>query len=189
MNFSAISILIILSSASAMAESPQYSPQNQLIIINQASQAQAPEKYDHTIGVCHLFNSTGVDSGSDPLSPIYVISPAETVRDYLGVIEKKFFSYENEIKVTLIQGPEHGILKAKASGDYRYTPEADYIGIDHVTLLVEIGGLKVKAVYNFKVIDGGAIGGTEGQDKKNCPKGMYWKISLKPKNTEAVIWS
>ncbi len=177
MKFSAISIVIFLLSASAMAEAPQPSQRNQPILI------------DRTIGLCHLVNSTGVGSGSDPLSPIYVISPAESVRDYLGVIEKKFFSYEKEIKVTLIQGPEHGILKAKASGDYRYTPEADYIGTDHATFLVEIGDLKVKGVYNLKVIDGGAIGGTEGQDKKNCPKGMYWKISLAPKSTESVIWT
>ena len=149
----------------------QYAP----VIVAQASQSQDPAKIDRTIGVCHLVNSLGVAGRDVPLSPVYVISPAETVSDYINIFEKRYVGLEGNI--TLLQGAEHGELKKEDGKYYRYTPVANYIGSDHATFLIEIGGLKVKAVYYFKVIDGGAIGATEGQDKKNCPKGMFWKIS------------
>lgn len=145
------------------------------VVIAQAPQAQEPAKTDRTMGVCHLVNSFDLSVSDDPQSPIYVISPAATVSDYMAVFEKRYLGIEG--KATLLQAPSHGELKITASGNYRYTPIANYIGSDRATFLVEIGDLKVKAVYHFKVIDGGAIGGTEGYDKKNCPKGMYWKIS------------
>ena len=51
-------------------------------------------------------------------------------------------------------------------------PESGYLGQDSATLLVEIGGFKVKMVYTFKV--------ATAVDYKNeevlCPK-PYWKIS------------
>lgn len=185
MKFSDISIFILLSSASAMAGSQQSIEQNQPIVIAQTS--QTPIKPDRTIGVCQLVNSTGAKSGSDPRSPIYAVSPVPTVSDYINMHEKRHSGLEG--KATLLQKPEHGVLKEEWNQNYRYLPVADYLGNDSATFMVEIGDLNVKAVYYFKVIDGGAIGGTEDQDKKNCPKGMYWKISLKPMATESVIWS
>jgi hypothetical protein len=138
-------------------------------------QDQVAAKIDRTIGVCHLVNSLGVSGRDDPQSTIYVISPAETVSDYIKGFEKQYVGLEGII--TVLQRAEHGELKEEDRKYYRYTPAANYIGPDQATFLVEIGGLKVKAVYHFKVIDGGAIGGTEDNDKVNCPKGMFWKIS------------
>src|SRR3989338_7256120 len=149
----------------------QYAP----VMVAQASQAQDPAKTDRTIVVCQLVNSFDLSGSDDPLSPIYVISPVGNVSDYINMFEKRYVGLEG--KVTLLQAPAHGELKVTVSGNYRYTPVVDYIGSDRATFLVEIGGLKVKAVYHFKVIDGGAIGGTEWDDKKNCPKGYLWKIS------------
>ena len=154
----------------------QYAP----VIIAQATQAQDTSGTDRTIGVCHLVNSLGVTGRDTPLSPVYVISPAATVSDYINMFEKWKVGLDG--KATLLNGPEHGVLKEDGEvspwgQDYRYTPVANYIGADRATFLVEIGGLKVKVVYHLKVIDGGAIGGTEIQDKKNCPKGWVWKIS------------
>jgi len=124
-----------------------------------------------------MVNSLGVAGRDVPLSPVYVIAPGQTASDYFSLFENKNISYENNVKVVLQQGPEHGELKEDGGQYYRYTPIANYVGADHATFLVEIGGIKVKLVYNFKVIDGGAIGGTEIIDKKNCPKGWVWKIS------------
>jgi len=149
----------------------QYTP----VIVAQATQTQDPARTDRTIGVCHLVNSLGVAGRDDPLSPVYVISPSETASDYINGFENRYVGLEG--RITLLQGVEHGELREEDGKYYRYTPVADYIGSDRATFLIEIGGLKVKAVYHFKVIDGGAIGGTEADDKQNCPKGMFWKIS------------
>src|SRR5258708_761129 len=69
------------------------------------------------------------------------------------------------------------------SGDSLYVPTPDYHGPDRATLLVEIGGRIVRAIYFFNVMQS-VPGGTEGydpyDDKKYCPKGAMWKISLNP---------
>jgi hypothetical protein len=139
------------------------------------------------MAVCHLVNSLGIIGRDDPQSTVYVISPAETVSDYINRFEKRYVGLEG--KITLLQGAEHGELKEEGGKYFRYTPVVGYIGSDRATFLVEIGGLKVKAVYHFKIIDGGAIGGTEADDKQNCPKGMFWKISLKLNDARSGIWS
>lgn len=137
--------------------------------------AQNPTKTDRTIGECHLVNSINPLRTFRPESPIYSVNPIETVNAYFVIIEKRDVGLEG--RTTLLHGPEHGAVKEEWNQNYRYIPNPDYLGSDQASFLVEIGGLKIKAVYHFKVIDGGAIGGTEDNDKVNCPKGMFWKIS------------
>lgn len=177
-----IFIFVFLTSASAMAAAPQPAP----FEIAQTSQVSA--RTDRTIGVCHLVNSLGVSGRDDPLSPVYIINPSMAVRYYHAVAENKEFGYENNGKVTLLQGPEQGTFEMGTTGG-RYRPNTNFIGSDRATFLVEIGGIKVKVVYHFKVIDGGAIGGTEEEDKQNCPKGRAWKISLKLNDARSGIWA
>ena len=86
----------------------------------------------------------------------------------------------NAAKISISQGPSHGKLEDERGGDYRYVPTPDYYGQDRATLLVEIGGRKVKVVYFFNVLPGVPGGTDEGapqEDKKYCPKGEIWKIS------------
>jgi len=145
------------------------------VVIAQATQAKDATKLDRTIGVCQLINSLTGDIGRDPQSLIYVIVPVLTVSDYINRFEKRFVGLEG--KATLLQGAAHGTVKDEGDQYYRYVPNLNYLGSDRATFLVEIGGLKVKVVYHLKVINGGAIGGTEADDKQNCPNGMFWKIS------------
>lgn len=169
---------VVLMSISAMAEAEQAPSQNKAIAIAQAPQDQATAKVDLAIGVCQLVNSLGVNGRDDPLSPIYALSPAQDVSAYFSAAgSKKWLDYTKNVTVTLQQGSEHGTIKEERNSHFRYLPLANYLGPDNATFLVGIEGLKVKTVYHFKVIDGGAIGGTEGQDKKNCPKGISWEIS------------
>ena len=144
------------------------------VVIAQASQAQDSAKTDLTIGVCHLVNVIREDARPDQWkSPVYGISPLSSANIYLHLVEKRDQVLEG--KVTLLQGPEHGTVKEEWNQNYRYLPNPDYLGSDRATFLVEIGGLKVKAVYHFKVIEGRPDGGYE--DKENCPNGEHWKIS------------
>jgi hypothetical protein len=147
------------------------------ILIAQASRPQNAGKTDRTIGVCQLIDARPeLQEGA-----VNAISPLRSIDYYLKTAEQRFLGRKG--KVTLLQGPEHGELRVTPSGNYRYFPVADYRGPDHATFLVEIGGLKVKAVYFFKVLPR-VGGGTEGSDpyknRDNCPQGEMWKISLKP---------
>jgi len=156
---------------------PQYTP----VVIAQASQAkQANATTDRTIGVCHLIENPPIPSGS----AVNAISPVTTVWEYLKKQERltpKQLTDEmfKAAKTSVLQGPGHGTLQDEGGGYYGYHPAPDYFGQDRSTLLVEIGGLKVKAMYFFNVLHG--VGGGDQdpyKDKKNCPKGEMWKISL-----------
>jgi hypothetical protein len=117
------------------------------------------------------------------------MAPALAVRTYLkwqeGVTEDHLgVDAYNAAKVTVLQGPKHGELKAEGGEYYRYEPSSDYRGSDFATVLVEMGAYKVKVQYFFNVL-GAVPGGTEGydphEDKKYCPQGeRVWKISLNP---------
>jgi hypothetical protein len=84
------------------------------------------------------------------------------------------------LKISVLQAPAHGTLKDEGSGDYRYLPVDSYFGVDRATLLVEIGGQKIKVIYFFNVLHH-VPGGTDNydplQDKGYCPNGYRWKIS------------
>ncbi len=159
---------------------PQYAP----VVIAQVSQAKDPAKIDRTIGVCHLIENPPVPPGT----AINALSPVTSVWGYLQrqerlTPEQLTDEMFNTAKATILQGAEHGTLEYLGEGYFVYRPASGYYGSDRATLLVEIGGLKVKVLYFFNVMLG-VPGGTEGydpyEDKKYCPKGGMWKISLSP---------
>ena len=148
-------------------------------------------KIDRTIGVCHLINNPPLP----PLTAANVISPTGSVWSYLQrenlIPEQLTDEMFSTAKATLLQGAGHGELKVTASGNYRYHPTPDYLGTDRATFLVEMGGYKVKVVYHFQMISGGLDekdGPGSYEDKKNCPNGEEWKISLNPDDPNAVSY-
>ncbi len=159
---------------------PQYAP---IVLIAQASQAQNGDaKTDRTIGVCHLIENPPIPPGS----AVNAISPVTTVWGYLEKQERltpeqlraEMFK---TAKTSVLHGSGHGELRGTPSGNYRYFPASNYFGPDRATLLVEIGGRKVKVIYFFHVLHG--VGGGDQDpymDRKNCPQGELWKISLNP---------
>ncbi len=69
----------------------------------------------------------------------------------------------------------------KVTGDtgersYYYHAEAGYVGQDSTTLLVEIGGYKVKVTYFFHVF-AEVIYDDIPLKNEHCPNGYYWRIS------------
>ena len=152
---------------------PQYAP----VVIAQASQAkQAGATTDRTIGVCHLIQNPPRPLGT----AVNVIAPLGSASVYLEKQEHRTLDWKSS-KVSVLQGPEHGELKVTPSGKYRYFSAPDYYGSDRATLLVEIGDRTVKVIYFFNVlltVPGGTDGYDPYEDKKYCPKGEMWKISL-----------
>src|SRR6266581_6344851 len=158
---------------------PQYPP----VVIAQASLAkQANTTADRTIGVCHLIENRP----ESRLSAKNSLGPVEWVWSYFKREEKQVFNRAElkAAKASLLQAPAHGTLEIGSTGGAAYFPTGpDYFGPDRATVLVEIGGLKVKVLYFFKVmqsVSGGSDQGSPQDDKKNCPKGEMWKISLIP---------
>jgi len=63
-------------------------------------------------------------------------------------------------------------------GDYVYLPEEGYLGNDRATLLVEVGGKKVRMEYFFRVMKSVFESPGEDNSAEFCPeKVRVWKIS------------
>src|SRR6266853_346674 len=162
-----------------MVDVPDLPPQYAQVMIVQAGAAkQGAAKIDRVIGVCHLIENPPIPPGT----AVNAMSPVRAVSIYFSRVEHEQVGLTG--KVNILDGPKHGELRVTPSGNYRYFPASDYYGPDRATLLVEIGGRKVKAIYFFNVMQS-VPGGTEGydpyDDKKLCPQGRrMWKISLNP---------
>lgn len=136
-------------------------------------------KVNYTIGVCHL--------AENPKNRAYTavnsLDPALTVYSYLRKSEKENIddaSYP-KARVTVLQEPTHGTLHYEGGSNYIYMPESSFFGSDRADFLVEIGRWTVKAYYHFnilKMVPGGTDGFDPYFDKRFCPKGPKWKISL-----------
>ncbi len=157
----------------------QYAP----IIVAQVKPAQSgATNINRTVGVCQLVEN---QEGSR-LSAVNGFEPIRALNIYFSWVEHREVGLQGT--VTLLQTPTHGTVEGDSNGAYLYIPsDLAYQGPDKATFLVEIGGIKAKVVYYFQVLPG-VGGGTEGSDpyddKKLCPKGEYWKISLS--DTDAV---
>jgi len=153
-------------------------PQNVSVMIAQANQAQAQDvKTTRTVGVCKL-----IPNGEFATPPTENrLGPTISVGDYLHLYERQLYEQHKTAiyttaTVTILQQPKHGILQEfdKATGGYIYLPEKGYFGKDSITALVDIGGIKVKVVYFFQVLD---LNGIPELEKTLCKKGIQWKIS------------
>lgn len=179
---------------------PQYAP----IVVAQASQAKPrTTSVDRSMGVCQLIENI---AGSEPTAK-NTISPSSSVWIYFQRLEHQGISEADfkTAKVTLLQGPEHGELEDLGTSvlrhgvmvdtgirSYAYRAKPDYYGPDHATLLVEIGGYKVKVLYFFKVlpgVGGGSDSGGPYNDKSLCPNGEYWRISFDENDPNAPIYT
>lgn len=162
---------------------PQYTP----VVVAQAMQPAAQDAA-RTIGVCHPIEN----KPESKLSAVNGFSPVLSAIAYLEefehqVINKRadFLSIFKAAKMTLLQAPKHGELgldEQNQVGRY-FSSDYSYEGLDSATVLVEVGGYKVKVIYRFvlmKNVPGSSDQGTATDDKKTCPNGYRWKISTTP---------
>ena len=128
--------------------------------------------YDYTIGVCSLVENPPIpiDTAAN------AISPRGQTSVYLRTKEKIKLDWSHWA-VKLLSSPKYGKLESKDSANFRYIPTVEnYYGSDKAILRVEIGKLRTKVIYHFKVMR--SVGGTSGYDPyvEHCPKGIVWKI-------------
>ena len=164
---------------------PNVPPQNLPVMIAQANQAQPSDvKTTRTLGVCF-------PAPNEMYSLENVIEPIGEAKAYLRMYEHQ--TVTSPTTITVLQQPKHGILRLVTEADrgtlfssssgplkpdaggYAYLPENGYEGKDRATVLVEIGGIKIKIEYFFQAISG-VLGNTGSTDRcRNT--GPYWKIS------------
>ena len=164
---------------------PNVPPQNVPVMIAQANQAQPNDvTTTRTLGVCF-------PAPNAIYSLENVIEPIGEAKAYLRMYEHQ--TVTGPATITVLQQPMHGILRLVTEADrgtlfgsnasplkpdaglYAYLPENGYVGKDRVTVLVEIGGIKIKVEYFFQAISG-VLGNTGSTDRcRNT--GPYWKIS------------
>jgi hypothetical protein len=167
---------------------PNVPPQDVPVMIAQANQAQASDVTTiRTLGVCQPIPNM-------PDSPPSLDNVAEPI----GEAKTYFRMYEHQqvtgsATTTILLQPKHGILRLLTEADrgtifdssagpvdptnpgYVYLPEKGYLGKDSATVLVEIGGIKVKVVFFFQAV-GRPLGNTGGEELC-ATTGLRWKIS------------
>jgi len=168
-----------------IADMPNVPPQNVQVLIAQANQAQANDVTTlRTLGVCSA-------SPSNKYSLENVVEPVGEAGYYLQQFERR--TVTGSATVTVLQQPKHGILRPVIQADvgtilanggdpvdptdpgYVYLPEKGYLGRDNASVLVEIGGIKVKVIYFFQAVNGPL--GNDGANRYCLKTGLYWKIS------------
>jgi hypothetical protein len=140
---------------------------------------------ERTIGVCQLIENPPIPAMTAANSS--AVSMAAW--SYLTSVEKVKLSEDlvESAKTTLLVGAQHGEFKEEWGGNYRYHPTPGYYGTDRATVLVEMGNYKVKVVIHIKVL--APTEGNDYQNKRLCPKGELWKISVSPDDPAAPTYS
>jgi len=167
------------------ADMPNVPPQNLPVMIAQAKQAQPGDvTTTRTLGVCF-------PAWSDQYTGENTLSPTKSAEFYWRKYEQ--LKIAGSATITVLQQPAHGVFRLVTEADrgtlfdsssapvdsslghYAYLPEKGYLGKDSATLLVDIGGRKVKIVYLLEAIEG-PLGNTGWEDL--CSEtGLQWKIS------------
>ena len=156
--------IYFVASTFAMAEEPlKYAP---LKTVQASEVQQAAESVNRTIAICHLMENPPTPPGT----AVNSISPIGSLKFYFKLQEHQVV--EDASKVTVLQNPAHGTLKDVGSESYRYYPAPGYIGQDSATLLVEMGGYKIKVIYSFHVLPG-PIGDDTLDYERLCPNEVH----------------
>src|SRR6266568_2525968 len=152
-----------------MVDMPDLQPQYaQVMIVQAGATKQGAAKTDRTLGVCQVIENPPMIPGG---SAVNSINPIGWVKIYFSADEKR--NVEGPGRVSVLRNPAHGTLAADDQGHYLYLPASGHLGKDSATLLVEMGGLKVRVVYSFQVVK------MINQDtEKLCPPSGVRKISL-----------
>ncbi|HEX19772.1 MAG TPA: hypothetical protein ENG78_03005 [Acidiferrobacteraceae bacterium] len=177
---------------------PDVPAQHASVVIAQASQIQKSKaKTDRTVGICQALSNPAISSiPGATVSAYNTFTPPLAVKNYFRIVENR--TVKGPSTVTVLENPKHGTLKdlgtivydqrgraIKDTGQrsYSYLPKTGYLGKDRATLLVEIGGFKVKLVYFFQVepvVD-------YKVEEIVCPNGRYWKISINPNDPDGPL--
>ncbi|MBV8660355.1 MAG: hypothetical protein JO142_21250 [Burkholderiales bacterium] len=143
--------------------------QQRVEIVAQAEQPRNSISGNMAVGLCGTIDSSP-GGRVEPNS----ISPYDFAHEYLYRYVHR--DIRKPAEVTVLELPSHGELKNFGSRyGYAYIPVLNYIGVDRFSVMVEMGGYRVKVVYFYHVDDHVL---TDGQSDRLCSKhGHIWKIS------------
>ena len=168
---------------------PDVPTQYATVVIAQATQVQKSKaKTDRTVGICQALSNPAMPGiPGATVSAYNTLTPPLAVKNYFRIVENR--TVKGPSTVTVLEKPKHGELEDMGTfvtrhgvrvdtgqRSYSYLPNSGYLGKDRATLLVEIGGFKVKLVYFFQVepvVD-------YKVEEIVCPNSPYWKISVNP---------
>jgi len=158
---------------------PQYAP----VVIAQAGGAkQSAAKTDRILSVCQLIENPPMMPGG---SAVNSMSPILALRNYFKVQEKRIV--EGPSTATVLENPKDGELKDQGTSvlrngtlvdtgerRYSYLAAPSYLGKDRSVLLVEMGGMRIRVVYSYHVVD--VVEGNEHL----CPSPRVRRIAFSP---------
>lgn len=157
--------------------------------------ATAPESIYGTMGVCIVSPTLGRMQHDDDYSPFsngIDIHPRESGGQIFP--EARFDgNLQADIeaaKVQILKQPKRGIILTKDGLRFKYVPEDGYTGKDAATVLVNIGGKRVKVVYFIKVLDVSIQTKDDYENyekvyRRHCNMGE-WRISYEMRETGSV---
>jgi hypothetical protein len=151
---------------------PQYT---QMIVAQAPQPRQGASKPDRTIGVCNLVENP-IRMDGEHYSAANGFGPIGAAQVYFQSVENREIPGPGLAVVS--RKPQHGTLEPTSREEisYWYVPKGDYLGPDHATFLVELGGRKIKVEHFFRVME--SVPELGHEDKRLCPRGLVWKISL-----------
>jgi hypothetical protein len=121
---------------------------------------------NRTIGSCQLIGNPDPED-----TAVNTISPAVAAAIYFNTYENR--NLKRDAQVSILKNPVHGKLEDLGEGGYRYRPAPGYFGNDNTTVLVEMGGYKVKVIHIFHVLEGPLVGDTRDLFKEHCRRLVY----------------
>ena len=138
--------------------------------------------FDYTFGVCFLVENQPVSltNAKNGISPI-ILTWNHLTKNIKVPPESITVDMYNNATLNIIKKPEHGNLALTESqrGAVYIPSDKNFYGVDHSTILVNLGEYRAKLLYSFKVM-GQVEDSTEEydpyKDKNNCPKGRIWKM-------------
>jgi hypothetical protein len=144
------------------------------LIVSSTSVLGATPTYDRVIGVCHLSESPFV-----PKSAVNTMAPSMETKDYYR--KKEHYKIEGQANISVLKMPEHGEMKGPVNEAFVYYPDKGYIGNDHASLSVEVGGKMVRVEYFFRVMQSipqQYESEPDVYEQGYCPKkARVWRIS------------
>ncbi len=140
----------------------------------QAIREAEPQKFDRTIGICHLS-----ENPFDPTSAVNSMSPALAIKNYFRVQEHRKIGGQANYRV--LRAPVHGTLLGPENDGFVYYPENGFFGNDRASILVELSNKKIRVEYFFRVmtsIPQQYESEPDIYEQGYCPKkARVWKIS------------
>ena len=158
-----------------VVEMPDMPVQQDTIVIAQVQQeGQNSSDIDAHVGACILASNPIQFEASN------ILEPLASLQAYHQSVEDRYVPFSESDTVTILQQPQHGTLEPLSDREiaFIYNADTEYLGLDHATFLVEMGGKKFRIDTRINVGVGWPDFRAGGEVTSGvCPDGYFWKIN------------